>query len=369
MSDSDSTEPNESFEDRVKKVMMGEFDKMLEIINKREDSTYEYLRKYLTTELTKLQGLAQQIDDNQNTLTPKMEERIKKFVGTDSVKYAVKARVKDYVKEMVGQTLDVDRIVREYVTEQFLNEVGNIHIDIKKGEMEAEIEELGIWKNDKVKEFVHAEIEKIRNEVEASKVENDDRITNYVPIEVYRQLNAQLNKLGIDKPKPKVDTEEINERIDSISNQVLEYKNNVEELSANVATIDSTTAKLQKDITDIGTWTPYRDGTMWKMFPDASWGETDRGQWKILDQIFENFKDINTLKEYDIKDNLDGVAESLARVNAELKKLDSEYDAKTTTNTGWSLWQEQPPNPTVQLPAARKQDPTLLLKDLPLLHM
>lgn len=62
MSDSDSTEPNESFEDQVKKVMMKQFyaieDNMRlflkrEVAKRNQEELDRYIRKYIETKLTK----------------------------------------------------------------------------------------------------------------------------------------------------------------------------------------------------------------------------------------------------------------------------------------------------------------------------
>lgn len=322
MSDS-STVPDDSFEDRVKKVMMMEFGEMSKKIDEREDNTYEYLRKYLTTELTKLQELAQQIEDNQNTLTDNMIKSIRTKVDQFMKKSLINTRVNEVVNRMLSENLDVERRVNELIHAEFMKQVGNIRIDMEEGEKEAIID------------TVRGEIYNIEAILTAS-----------VNAKVGGQVKKELKKLGIDNPKPNVDTEVIDDRLYTIGKQVDVYKNKVDELQDAVnksmalqaqksdksmsvtTTLRDEVAKLDEQLQEISNWTPYNNG--WIDFSPK------KRPYKIQDQIFRNLKSI---------DNISAYMEKKFKFS-----YTSRYDEETAVRE-------------VQ------DDPDVVLKDLPLLHM
>lgn len=348
MSDSDSsssTVPGDSFEDRVKKVMMGEFDNMLKLINKREDNTFEHLNGYLRTRLITLQELAQQIKDNQNTLTDNMRSLIRRKVDQIMTKGLINSRVNEVVNQMLREKLDVERRVNELIRTEFMTQVGNIQIEIKKGDVE---------------NFVHGEIDKVRGELG-----NTEKVlTGTVNARVEVQVKKELKKLGIDKPKPKVDTAEIKDRIYAISNQVLLYKKKVDELATSVQLVSTMPAEIQtlnERIEVIGGWYPY-----------------DNSQFfirKVRDPQCKTHEELLYLRRGLDDIDINAVNEKIEEIEREItnvkKKLYPEDDAGNTPSGWW--FGENDPNPASQLPAVRKgelkQDLAVLIKDLPLLHM
>jgi len=344
MSDSDSsssTVPGDSFEDRVKKVMMGEFDNMLKIIDKREDSNFKYLKE----EQTKLQELAQQIKDNQNTLTDNMRALIRRKVDQIMTKGLINSRVNEVVNQMLREKLDVERRVDELIRTEFMKQVGNIQIEIKKGDVE---------------HFVHGEIDKVRGELGNT----EELLTGTVNARVEVQVKKELKKLGIDKQKPKVDTAEIRERLGQIAEDIVRYKNKVDELATNVQLVSTMPAEIQAlnaRIEVIGGWYPY-DNSQFNRKVRAPQCRTHEELLYLrtgLDDI-----DINAVNEK---------IEEIEREIADVKKNLHPEDDAGNTPSGWWGFRENDPNPASQLPAVRKgelkQDLAVLIKDLPLLHM
>ena len=144
---------------------------------------------------------------------------------------------------------------------------------------------------------------------------------------------------------------EIYGRLDQIAVDIGRCNNKVNELAVEINksmavtdTLSKKVTKLDEQLQEISNWTPYNNG--WFDYSPK------KQPYKIQAQIFRNLKSIDNISAY-MEEKFPGFLYT------------SRYDEETKSL--FSL--KQPPNPTVQLPAARKQDPILLLKDLPLLHM
>mgnify|MGYP002631381790 CR=1 FL=1 len=194
----------------------------------------------------------------------------------------------------------------------------------------------------------------LKQEVARQNEEEKKYISRYVETKITPEIEDRIYKaLQL----------EIRERLDQIAEDIVRYKNKVDELATNVQLVSRMPAEIQTlnaRIEVIGGWYPYDNSQFNRKVrvPQCKTHEELLYLRKELDNI-----DINAVNEK--------IEEIEREITGVKKKLDPEDNAGNTSS-GWGF-RENDPNPASQLPAVRKgelkQDLAVLIKDLPLLHM